>query len=92
MQWHQAPIIRVVPTSGLQAEQGELPALPGRERGLRGRGAGGRGAGAGGRGAGAGGSNFQNMGKKTAYFFTKYFTAFNNNKIGVKRQGGESEI
>ena len=56
-QWHQAPITRVVPTSGLQAEQGELPALAGRGRGLRGRGAGGRGAGAGGMGAGAGGSS-----------------------------------
>ena len=52
-EWHQAPIVRVVPTSGLQAEQGELPAIVGRGRGSGGRGTG-AGAWAGGRGAGLG--------------------------------------
>ena len=37
-EWHQAPIVRVVPTTSLLADQGELPAfMPGRGRGVRGR-------------------------------------------------------
>ena len=35
-EWHQAPIVRVIPTAGLLADQGELPAVvPVRGRGAR---------------------------------------------------------
>ena len=53
-EWHQAPLVRIIPVSGLTEDQGEGRASLEQEvvaggRGGRGRGAGGRGRGAGGR-------------------------------------------